>query len=273
MAQKQKKAQHKKMAQMADRHELYEKSVQNTELDYEFVNKTFQKLRQRKPHSLREDFCGTARMCREWVSGRRTNTAVGVDLDGEVLDWGRKHNINVLKSSQQLRVQLKNANVLSVDADPVDVIMAMNFSYQLFKERENLGNYFKTVREGLVDDGVFFLDAYGGYESFKEQKERTKHKKFTYVWDQAIYNPISGEMTCHIHFHFPDGSKMKKAFSYDWRMWTLPELQELLYEAGFKRVTVYWEGTDKNGEGDGKFKPAKIADADPAWVCYITAEK
>lgn len=273
MTHKHKKRRCRTIAQTADRHYLYEKSVQNTAVDYDFVNKAFRKLRERKPTSLREDFCGTARMCREWVSRRKLNTAVGVDLDTEVLGWGRKHNINPLKSSQQLRIQLKNENVLTVDTTPVDVVMAMNFSYQLFKNREALAEYFKSVRDGLVDDGIFFLDAYGGYESFREQKERTKHKKFTYVWDQANYNPISGDMTCHIHFHFTDGSKMKKAFSYDWRMWTLPEIQELLYGAGYKRVTIYWEGTDKNGEGDGKFKPVTVAAADAAWVCYITAEK
>jgi hypothetical protein len=273
MPQKAKKKQYPTIAETADRHYLYEKSVQNTALDYKFVNKVFRKLRDRRPTSLREDFCGTARMCREWVSRRKSNTAIGVDLDPEVLSWGRQHNINRLTPDQQLRVQLKNEDVLTVEMDPVDLVMATNFSYQLFKDRKSLGHYFKRVREGLVDDGIFFLDAYGGYESFKEQKEKTKHKKFTYVWDQAKYNPITGDMTCHIHFHFADGSKLKKAFTYDWRMWTLPEVQELLHEAGFNKITVYWEGEDKHGEGNGKFKPTTVADADAAWVCYITAEK
>lgn len=261
------------MAETADRHALYEKSVQNTALEYKFVNKTFRRIRGRKPTSLREDFCGTARMCREWVSRRAVNTAVGVDLDAEVLEWGRMHNIKPLDASQQLRIGLIEDNVLTAETAPVDVIMAMNFSFQLFKERAALDRYFKRVRECLVDDGIFFLDAYGGYESFREQKEKTDNGKFTYVWDQAKYNPISGDMTCHIHFHFPDGSKLKKAFSYDWRLWTLPEIRELLDEAGFSKVTVYWEGTDKHGEGDGKFKPAAVGEADAAWVCYITAEK
>lgn len=273
MAKQQKKLKPQSMAETADRHKLYEKSVQNTALDYKFVNKTFRKLRGRKPHSLREDFCGTARMCREWVSRRKSNTAIGVDLDSEVLEWGRQHNIKPLDPSQQLRVRLIEEDVLTAETDPVDVVMAMNFSFQLFKERATLGNYFKRVKDCMVEDGVFFLDAYGGYESFQEVREKTKHKKFTYVWDQARYNPISGDMDCYIHFHFKDGSKLKKAFSYTWRLWTLPEIKELLSEAGFKNVTVYWEGTDKHGEGDGKFKPATAGDADAAWVCYITAEK
>ena len=63
-------------------------------------------------------------------------------------------------------------------------------------------------------------------------------------------------MLCHIHFSFPDGSKIKKAFTYDWRLWTLPEIRELLLEAGFQRATVYWEGTnEETEEGDGEFTP------------------
>jgi hypothetical protein len=67
---------------------------------------------------------------------------------------------------------------------------------------------------------------------------------------------------------------MKRAFTYEWRLWTLPEIRELLEEAGFSKVTVYWEGTDEEtGEGDGKYYPSLQGDADPSWVCYLTAEK
>ena len=104
--------------------------------------------------------------------------------------------------------------------------------------------------------------------------ERDIDGDFTYVWDQAKFDPISSHMTCHIHFHFDDGSKMRKAFSYDWRMWTLPEIRELLEEAGFKKSTVYWEGTDEEEEeGNGEFTAAEEGEADPAWIAYIVAEK
>jgi hypothetical protein len=54
----------------------------------------------------------------------------------------------------------------------------------------------------------------------------------------------------------------------------LPELRELLDEAGFSKVTVYWEGTDpKTGEGNNIYSPATVGDADPGWVCFLVAEK
>ncbi|MEO0482626.1 MAG: class I SAM-dependent methyltransferase, partial [Planctomycetota bacterium] len=133
--------------------------------------------------------------------------------------------------------------------------------------------YFTKVRESLAPGGMFFVDHYGGYESMKECEEDRPLEGFTYVWDQHNYNPVTGEMQCYIHFKFPDGSKMKRAFEYTWRLWTLPEIQELMKEAGFKNVTVHAEGTDEDGEGDGDFNPADVIDADAAFLTYITGEK
>jgi hypothetical protein len=92
-----------------------------------------------------------------------------------------------------------------------------------------------------------------------------------YEWDQAEYNPITGDKVCHIHFEFKDGSRMERAFTYRWRLWTLPELREILGEAGFRTVTVYWEGNDGKGGGNGVFSPKKSGDADASFICYIVA--
>ena len=70
-----------------------------------------------------------------------------------------------------------------------------------------------------------------------------------------------------------DGSRLKKAFAYRWRMWTLAETQDLLRECGFGHVEVYWEGTDKDGEPNGVYKPSRKGDLAPAWVAYILAFK
>jgi hypothetical protein len=260
-------------ADTADRHRLYERSVQATDFEYDFVDTNFKKLAGRKAQLLREDFCGTAQMCCEWVTHRRDNRAIGVDLDEEVLGWARDNNLAALTPARRKRVTLLHDNVMSVEAGPVDIVVAMNFSWQIFETRELLRTYFERVRESLVDDGVFFLDIFGGYEAQKEMKEKTKHKGFTYIWDQASYDPITAHMYCYIHFHFDDGSKMKRAFSYEWRLWSLPEVRELLAEAGFSDVKIYWQGEDEDGEPDGIFLPAEKGVADPAWICMISARK
>ena len=263
------------MAASADRHKLYELSVQCSESEIDFVDDTFKSIRGQHATILREDFCGTANVCCEWVRRRKDNHAIGVDVDPEVLEWGQKNSLSKLTKAQSSRIQLLNEDVLTVQSEAAEIISAMNFSYWLFRSRKELGHYFKKVQGALANHGVLFLDAYGGYDSFREIKEKTKHKKhrFTYIWEQERYDPISGELICHIHFKFSDGSKLKKAFSYHWRLWTLPEIRELLEEAGFSNITFYWQGVDEEGEPDGDFKPATEGEADPSWICYISAEK
>jgi len=263
------------MAEQADRHTLYELSVQCSESEIDFVDATFKSIRKQSAKILREDFCGTANVCCDWVKRRKSNHAIGVDIDPEVLEWGQKNNLCKLTEAENSRIQLFNENVLTVQTEPAEIISAMNFSYWLFKSREELKQYFQSVHSALADNGILFLDAYGGYDSFKEIKEKTKHKKhkFTYIWEQEKYDPISGELICHIHFKFSDGSKLKKAFSYNWRLWTLAEIRELLNETGFSNITIYWQGFDEDGDPDGDFKPTIEGEADASWICYISAEK
>jgi SAM-dependent methyltransferase len=228
------------------------------------------------PTVLREDFCGTAGISCHWVTLGRSHRAVGVDLDPEVLHWARQHRLPRLTPGQRSRLSLAEGDVLAVagdgDGGKVDAVGAFNFSYWVFKTRPLLRRYFRSVHRSLGRDGVFFLDAFGGYDACRVIRETTAHRGFTYVWDQAHYAPVTGDMTCHIHFRFPDGSKLQQAFTYDWRLWTLPEIRELLAEAGFRRSVVHWEGTAANGRGNGIFKPEALGDADAGWVAYIVAE-
>jgi hypothetical protein len=261
------------MAADADRHQLYQDAVQDVESEIDFVTETWAQLRGFEASMLREDFCGTANTACEWVRRDPRHRAMGVDLDPEVLQWGRDNNLAALTAEQQQRVQLVQADVGEWRAELADIVLAMNFSYFLFTTRQELRNYFENVLAGLTDEGIFFLDAYGGYEAPMELEESRDCEGFEYIWEQAAFNPIDSLMTCHIHFAFPDGSRLDRAFSYHWRLWTLPEIRELLLEAGFARAVVYWEGTDEDtNEGDGIYTPATQGDADPGWVCYIVAE-
>jgi SAM-dependent methyltransferase len=264
-------------AQRADRHVLYERAVQAVDVECEFIVDTFRKLRGRVPRVLREDFCGTAAISCYWTGLGPRYRATGVDLDPDVLAWASARRLPALTPARRRRVTLVQGNVLDVRGDgvgggPVDVVGAFNFSYWVFKTRPLLRQYFRAVRESLADDGVFFLDAFGGYDAYRELRESTPHRGFTYVWDQASYSPVTGDIRCHIHFRFPDGSRLQEAFTYDWRLWSLPEIAELLAEAGFRRTAVYWEGTAADGRGSGEFSVVTRGDADAGWVAYVVAE-
>jgi SAM-dependent methyltransferase len=263
-------------AARADRHVLYERSVQSVEPECDFIRSTFKVLRGREPRVLREDFCGTAAISCHWVSRSRANRAIGVDLDPEVLAWALEHRLPKLSAGERRRLHLVEGNVLAAAGDGsgglVDTVGAFNFSYWVFKTRALMRRYFRSVRRSLARDGVFFLDAFGGYDAYRVMRETTNHRGFTYVWDQAHYSPVTGDLRCHIHFRFPDGSKLQQAFTYEWRLWSLPEIRELLAEAGFRRSTVYWEGTAPNGRGNGEFLPEAVGEADAGWVAYVVAE-
>ena len=259
------------MAVKADRYKLYESSVQCAETEVDFVEYEFKKLRGRRPALLREDFCGTAAVCFEWASRGQENTAIGVDIDGEVLNWANENHLPALKATVRSNVKLIRGDVLKVSTPQQDVILAMNFSYWLFKERKLLLAYFRKVRKNLELDGIFFLDCFGGSDAYRELKERTKLDGFTYIWDQAAYNPVNSDISCHIHFHFPDKSKLERAFTYDWRLWTLPEIREQLLDAGFSEVIIYAQAIDPVTEEPSQMEPVLSMDADLGWIAYVGA--
>jgi len=265
------------MASQADKHILYQQSVQDVASDIEFVKKIFDEKRGRAPQSLREDFCGTMNAACGWVKDEDFHQAIAIDIDKNVLNWGKENNVSQLSESQQKRLTIIQDDVLSVKTDPVDTVIALNFSYWIFEQREKMRTYFERIRETLVDDGILFLDAFSGYDAYKELEERRELDGFTYVWDQASYDPITGVMQCYIHFEFADESKIDKAFSYKWRLWTFPELQEIVMEAGFSKVTVYLEQMDDDSEedynGNGQFEPATSAEAHAGLIAYLVCEK
>lgn len=256
-------------AKTADRHLLYSEAVQCADDEIAFFTRVYRQWNGRLPLLLREDFCGTALICSRWVQAGPANEAFGVDLDPEPLRWGRTHYLSLLTSEERARVHLRRANVLAVRAKPVDVIAALNFSFCVFKQRSLLLAYFHRCRRGLKAGGLLVLDIYGGPESHKPRTEETRYRGFTYVWEQARYNPITNEALNHIHFAFPDGSRMMRAFTYDWRLWTPAELRETLHEAGFRHTRVYWEGTTSEGTGNGVFRCRAEAEVDDAWVAYV----
>src|SRR5690606_23179448 len=93
-------------AATADAHTHYPLAVQNVEAEIDFVDDTFRELRGRRAKRLREDFCGTAATSCEWVRRRPSNTAVGLDIDRDTLDWGLEHNIGSPSPAQQKRATL-----------------------------------------------------------------------------------------------------------------------------------------------------------------------
>jgi SAM-dependent methyltransferase len=263
----------KTLAATADRHQLYQRAVQDPDIDAQTLGRLYRRYRKRDAVVLREDFCGTGVLSTAWARSRKGRKAIGVDLDRPTLAWGLEHNVGVAAPEVARRVRLIEADVLDGKGPKGDIVCALNFSYQVFKERALMLRYFKVVRRTLRPDGIFVLDVLGGSETMGEDENVHDMGDFVYRWEQASFDPLSHDLQCHIHFEFPDGSELSPAFTYDWRLWTVPELTDLLREAGFSAVHRLWEKTDRDGDGTGAFYEPKRVENQESWWTYLVAER
>jgi len=260
-----------KSDRILDRHHYYQEAVQSPDHDIPFFEKIYKKKNKRLPRRLREDFCGTAFLSAEWVRRRPENEAVGVDTDHAVLEWGRVNNIDPL-GKKASRVTLIESDVRDFSGPAVDVIVALNFSCFIFRKRSELLDYFRTARSSLAEGGIFALDVFGGWETQMKVKDKTRHEGFVYVWEQKRFDPVTNLSRFHIHFKPDDGGKIQKAFTYDWRVWSIPEIRDVLEDAGFEGIDVYWEGIDlETNEGDGVYRRVEGAKNSPGWNALIVA--
>jgi SAM-dependent methyltransferase len=258
-----------------DKYYYYSLSVQSTAADVEFIQQVYQEWRSKKAHLLREDFCGTFGLCTAWVQAGNDTEAYGVDLDPEPIAYGKIHNLSALTSAQQARVHIELADVLQHTPPAADIVCAMNFSYFIFKQRATLKAYFAKIYENLKPDGMLFLDCFGGSKCTEANEEETEDDdlKYSYFWDQDSFDPISNDATFYIHFQRYGEHKRQRVFTYHWRMWSLPELRDILAEVGFRSSHIYWEGNDDEGDGNGEFTRVEQGEECEAWVAYVVALK
>jgi SAM-dependent methyltransferase len=262
------------MKHLPDRHYFYAAAVQNPKEDLRVVRGLYELRHNRPLHTVREDFCGTALIASEWVGQSREHHAWAVDLDPGVIEWGRSHYAPRLGAAAR-RLSHECADALTWHGPRVQATFAFNTSYSCFKSRPLLREYFENVRRGLEPGGLFVLDATGGTDVQKTIMFRrrvpastafdgTRIPEFTYVLDQETYDPETNETIFNLSFHRLGRPLYRRAFRYDYRHWQLPELKELLVEAGFRDVAVYAEGWCR-----GLRRPSRVTTGE-SWMAYVT---
>jgi len=263
-----------------DRHALYEAAVQGVEQDLDLFERIYRNVRGRGFRLLREDFCGTAQLACAWVLRGPDHRAWGVDLDAEPLAWARRVHFPAMRAAAR-RVTLRRGDARRADGPRVDLICAMNFSYWVFHQRRELVRYFAAARRSLRAGGVLIVNAFGGTEAMEPMVERrrvpvtnapdgTLLPPFLYEWEHLDFDPVSHRIRCDIHFRFRDGTQMRRAFRYDWRMWTLPEIRDALADAGFRRSDVYLENmSTTTGEGTGVYRRRDHAENQEGWLAIV----
>lgn len=213
-----------------------------------------------KPHALREDFCGTAALSRTWITDGRSSaipaSARAVDLDHTVLARAR-----VAALAEDIAMDSPRAlTLIAADAirapvtlhDLCDVIFVGNFSIGYIHHRATLIDYLRRSRDRLqlstTRRGIFVCDTYSGPSAFTPGSVTRMHaapdgQLIRYTWQQKHADALTGMVTCVLHFQIErDGDVLARfpdAFTYHWRLWSIPELREAMLEAGFSRTEVY----------------------------------
>ena len=257
----------------------YENSVQTPTEHVDIFSRIYRELRGKDAMSMQEDFCGTFLISGEWVRSHPERTAIGLDLDPSPIRYGYQNGFKRLSAKEKKRVTILQKNVCQVIARKSQVIGAGNFSFFIFKERAQIITYFKAALANLSKDGIFILEMAGGPGFLKSGREQRSYKlpgakkKYTYYWDQKSYDPVTAYGMYAIHFKETNGNFHKDCFVYDWRVWTIPELRELMQECGFSDVAVYWETTGDDGKGTGEYVRTEKADNDYAWIAFVVGIK
>lgn len=209
------------MASQADKYDCYHQSVQSPKHEISTLLQFYRLLSQRErqgrsrscpspppdasdsdeemPHEpmvFREDFCGTAVLCREWLARGPLKKAIGIDLDESVLEYSRQHifpyDPDVCDSARG-RMTLLRANVLNVDPDQVpraDLICALNYGLFFFRARSLLVTYLRNCAQSLRRGGIFVADLFGGAQCYSAGK----HTQRTYP-DFIVRNRIDTCLT------------------------------------------------------------------------------
>ncbi len=256
-------------ASEADQYRIYQLAVQSPEADIELLQHIFKASRGRKGYRLREDFCGTGLTLSHWINQGSRYRGEGFDYDPAPVQWGLQHNFAVLGKAAS-RATLHIADARSPSLHRPDIRCAFNFSYWVFLEQKEMLEYFSNVYADLADDGVFIIDATGGTESLSEEPYESDHGDFSCIWHQENFSPIDHSADLTLRFRFSDGSELEPPYRYRWRVWSIPELTDLLLQAGFTTTNIWWQNDDA---GDIGFEITRKGYNDPCWVACIAALK
>ncbi len=274
--------------------DLYRMAVQHPMAEISFLMRAYGWANEsREPRILREDFSGTSVIAMTWLLMDPDRQAIAVDSHEPTLQWA-EHLAKEELGHIADQLQFCHGDVLSIAQPQADLIAALNFSSFGFHCRESLLGYLKHARTCLKPGGVLVLDAYGGLGAMRIGTQSRMVQlpgeflekfpgalpgtlpgaggAFEYQWEQASFDAMTHRTDCRIHFVMADGTVYRNAFQYDWRLWTLVELQELLAEANFGRVTVWCDTLcEETGQSDGLYEPLDQLPAREDWVAYITA--
>ncbi len=225
-----------------------------------------------RARTLRDDFAGPGAIARAWAARSPRHRGIAVDLDAEPLR----------KAKGAKRVKRVVADVRKVK-DQADIICALNFGVCELHQRRDLLKYLAQARRTLRSDGVLVCDLYGGSDSFARSTTRKtvgigSVTRVKYSWVQDGGDATTCRVRNRIHFALHRGESVttfQDAFTYDWRLWSIPELSDAMLEAGFRSFEIHDRlGAARDAEGNLHVRPLQQDEAlDDPFVVYVVARQ
>ncbi|XHC25141.1 MAG: hypothetical protein ACFHWZ_06735 [Phycisphaerales bacterium] len=260
-----------------NRFDLYEIAVQCPPIEASFLDA----VHAGNPRVLGEDFAGPAGVSRAWLAMGDDRRAIATDLDDEPLRHAVRRLADAQGNGAVERLTVRERDALEV-GDRADVIAALNFAVCELHRRDRLLTYLRNSLYRLEPRGVLVCDLYGGVDAMlpgtSEQTIETEQGELVYIWEQIEADATTGRVRNAIHFKLPDGTRIQRAFEYDWRLWSPAELRDAMREAGFSTTEVYAHYGDAMDEhGNLLVEPIStddnpdgpVPELDDQWVLYI----
>jgi len=259
---------------------LYRRAVQHPPAEAAFLHRAYRHYHdQELPLLLREDFAGTCAVASAWVQMDEEHQAMAVESHGPTTRWAQRTADREL-AERASDLHIVEADVLDIDGPKVDITCALNFSTFIYHDRQSLKRYFQSARRGLRRNGLLIIDVYGGPGAMKTGTQNRdvppagELPGFGYFWEQRSFDPVTHRTECRIHFELADDRRVQSAFIYRWRLWALPELTELMLEAGFKTSEVWCDQYDQaSRSSDGVYRPTPKMRSRKDWVAYVVGRK
>lgn len=250
---------------MHDPLELYERAVQSPAE----LATLLAALHGGSPARLREDFGGAGAVSRAFVDAAPNRRALVVDIDPAPLAR--------LAGHPDIATRVADATELD-DLEPADIVFVGNFSIGYVECRRRLVRYLAASRRRLLPGGLFVCDMYGGPGAWRlgglaRRIPLPGGSTLHYWWEHEAADPLTGMVDNAISFRVETAGDIveehPRAFTYRWRLRSLPELRDLLLEAGFGSVEVR---VHAGLEPDGRPKPpASPRDLEADWTALIAA--
>jgi len=218
-------------------YDLYTLAFQDPAKDMSVLAEKFKDRFGHEAVILREDFCGSFANCLEWIRVRSQNVAIGIDIDPELAEFADSKCLS-LEEHENSRFSYIAGDVLEANLPKAHIVAALNSSFCVFKRRQQFMDYLQKCFESFEAAGMIALETYCGPDSQNIGFDEIAIDDHTAIWEQAEFDPVTNYCRNYIHFRLEDGSRIKKAFEYDWRLWSPAECIDLLEEVGFKDIST-----------------------------------